>query len=222
MKIALDMNKPRKIAFGALAAVAALAFWPQNDRPIAAPREPSAPAAPAPQPRTAIAQVETLPARDAMPQLARDPFSPEPPKKPVRTGVVTAPAAPVNPYRFAGEMRVGDSTQRFLARGDDTFEAKAGDALEDGYAVESVSAAAIVLVHRPSGVKQTLAVGAPAWEDAARSRVMQAAQPAPAAVASSDAPRPDMMRLDALSGSLPQGFFVDVGGVPAARQPGSG
>lgn len=220
MKIALDMNKPRKIAFGTLAAVAALAFWPQNDQPIAAPREPSAPAAPAPQPRTAIAQVETLPARDAMPQLARDPFAVE---APVTRAVKTAaavPAAPANPYRFAGEMRVGDRTQRFLARGDDTFEAKAGDTLEDGYAVESVSASAIVLVHRPSGVKQTLAVGAPAWEDPARSRVVQAAQPAPAGVAGGDAPRPDMMRLDALSGSLPQGFFVDIGRAPS-RQPGS-
>jgi hypothetical protein len=215
MKIEMKMmNKQRKLALGVLAALAALAFWPEQDRPVAAPRAPAAAAQPA-EPREAVAHIE-MPARDAMPQLVRDPFFAEAPvKKPVKTAIAVAPAVPVNPYRFAGELRVGGATQRFLARGDDTFEAKAGDELDDGYAVESASAAAIVLVHRASGARQALAVGAPAWEDPARSRVMQAGQPAAPLAA---AARPgETMRLDAPNGNLPQGFFVNVGGPQPAR-----
>jgi hypothetical protein len=215
----IQMNRPRKIALGVLATLLTLALWPEKDQPVAAPRE-AAPAAQAAAPREPVARIESLAARDAMPQLARDPFSAEPPKKPVRTVVVSAPAVPVNPYRFAGELRVGGAIQRFLARGDDTFEAKAGEELGDGYAVESVSASAIVLVHRASGTRQALAVGAPAWEDPARARVMQAAQPA-APVAAAVRPG-EAMHLDALSGNLPQGFFVDLGGPQPARGAGAG
>lgn len=197
MKIDMKLNKQRKIALGALAAAAALAFWPQNDRPVAASREPAAATQPA-QPREPAPSME-MPSRDAMPALARDPFSPEAPKKPVRTVVVTAPAIPVNPYRFAGELRVGGAVQRFIARGDDTFEAKAGDALDDGYAVESVSERAIVLVHRPSGARAALA----ASEDPARTRVTQVT----VSEAGSEA-LPGAPRIDALSATLPQGYFV--------------
>jgi hypothetical protein len=206
MKINLKLNKQRKVALGALAAVAVLAFWPEADQPAAAPRGPSAQTQLA-QAREPATRIE-MPARDAMPQLGRDPFSAEAPvKKPVKTAIAAAPAAPVNPYRFAGELRVGGATQRFLARGNDTFEAKAGEELEDGYAVESVSASAIVLVHRASGAHQALAVGAPSWEDPARSRVVQSAPPAasPAVVAG------DVLRLDPLTANLPQGYFVAAG-----------
>jgi hypothetical protein len=205
----IKLNKQRKIALGALAAVAALAFWPETDRPIAAPRGPSAQTqlAEAREPATRI----ELPARDAMPQLGRDPFSAEAPvKKPVKTAIALAPAVPMNPYRFAGELRVGGAVQRFLARGDETFEAKAGEELEDGYVVESVSESAIVLVQRASGTRQALAVGAPAWEDPARSRVMQAGQPA-AAPMTIAATGSGALRLDPLSANLPRGYFVETG-----------
>lgn len=208
MKINLKLNKQRKIAFGALAAVAALAFWPEKDRPAAAPPEPA-------QVREQVAHI-AIPARDAMPELARDPFSVEAPApKLQRAAVAAAPAVPANPYRFVGELRVAGAVQRFLARGDDTFEAKAGDVLDDGYVVDSVSASAIVLVHRASGARQALAVGAPAWEDPARSRVMQAAQPGAAPATASAGVVPP---LDALRGNLPQGYFVDVNGTPSANR----
>jgi hypothetical protein len=201
MKIALKMDKQRKIALGALAAVAVLAFWPQEDRPLAAPSEPVSTIPPA----SRMSSIE-MPVRDAMPQLARDPFSPEAPKKPVRTVVVSAPAIPVNPYRYAGELRVGGLAQRFLARGDDTFEAKPGDVLEDGWVVESASASAVVLAHRPSGARAALAVGAPAFEDPARARVMQARVSDRASV--TGAAPPGLLRMDALTATLPQGYFV--------------
>jgi hypothetical protein len=219
MNIIARLSGRRRIALGVLTALVALAFWPEQDRPVAAPAQAASESRPA-EPREPVAAME-IPARASMPQLVRDPFSAEAPvKKPVKTAIAAAPAAPVNPYRLAGELRVGGATQRFLARGDDTFEAKAGDTLDDGYAVESVSASAIVLVHRPSGARQALAVGAPAWEDPARSRVMQAAQPA-APVAAVARPG-ETLRLDALSGNLPQGFFVNVNGAPPAPRSGAG
>jgi hypothetical protein len=211
MKINMTLKMPRKIALGALAAVAALAFWPEKDRPVAAPHEPAA-AQPA-RAREPVAHIE-VPAREAMPELARDPFSVGAPKKPVRTVVASAPAIPANPYRFAGEMRVGGAVQRFLARGDDTFEAKAGDVLEDGYTVDAVNDKEIVLLHRASGMRQALAVGAPEG-DAARSRVVQVAQAGHDAGVAQSA---QAQRLpDALMGNLPKGFFLDAGSAPAAR-----
>ena len=156
-----------------------------------------------------------------MPPLERDPFS-APTAKSAKTAVAVAPAAPalpINPYRFAGELRTSGGTQRFLARGDDVFEAKAGDALDDGYVVESVSASAIVLVQRASGARQTLAVGAPAWEDPAHGRV-QVAQ-----VGTAQVPQAPLAELGRRSrrddGKSSRGFFLDVGSPeqPRARTP---
>jgi hypothetical protein len=216
MKINLKLNKQRKIALGVLAAAAALAFWPDQDPLAAAPKAPPSTAAAA-EVREPVAAIE-MPARGAMPRLERDPFSAPTPTptlaRPTAVAAAPVPAIPANPYRFAGALRVGGATQRFLARGNDTFEAKTGDALEDGYVVESVSENAIVLVHRASGARQSLAFGAPAWEDSARSRVMQAGQPSAASIPASAGVIPP---LDALRGNLPPGFFLDVNGTPANR-----
>jgi hypothetical protein len=192
------MEKQRKIVLGVAAALTVLAVLTQPDRPVAAAPEPAV--AEAAAAREPVAHIE-MPAREAMPAFARDPFSAEAPaSKPAKAASALAPAAPVNPYRFAGELRTGGATQRFLARGDDTFEAKAGDALDDGYTVESVSAKEIVLAHS-SGVRQALSVGTPAWDDPARSRVVQVAQSG----RSAPAVAPESTGL--LGANVPSGYF---------------
>src|SRR4051812_8648516 len=124
MKINLKLNKQRKIALGVLAAAAALAFWPDQDPLAAAPKAPPSTAAAA-EVREPVAAIE-MPARGAMPRLERDPFSAPTPTptlgRPTAVAAAPVPAIPANPYRFAGALRVGGATQRFLARGNDTFE----------------------------------------------------------------------------------------------------
>jgi len=194
------MRKQQKIAGGVLIILVAVVLWTEADRPVGA--APSAVKAPS-QPAEPIAATRiAMPARVGMPALERDPFATETPKQPKKSAAAAAPAAPANPYRFAGEMRVGGETQRFLVHGDEILGTKAGDVLMEGWKVEAVSARQIVLVHS-SGVRQVLAVGAHASENSARNRqVAESAAPASDAVAPLDLVPP---------ANLPTDYFLRVG-----------
>lgn len=69
-----------------------------------------------------------------------------------------APQPPPNPYRFAGTAHHDGKRKVFLALGDRIFEAKEGEALEQGFRVQSVTADAVTLVYEPLSTPVTLAL----------------------------------------------------------------
>ena len=176
------MRKHHKITLAALALLATLLFFSQGDKPAPPPVQPipasgEAEAAHIQPARTLVA---ALPLRAEMPQFRGDLFSAE--NKSPRQGArrviaaeVLRPTAAVNPYRFAGELRQPGATRRFLLRGDDILEVKAGDVLGDGYRVDAAGESEVVLVHVASGLRHSIALGTPAPAGAS-------ATPAPAAL----------------------------------------
>jgi len=98
---------------------------------------------------------DLFPAPPVAPQPAPPPKEPEPQE--------AAPAPPPNPYRFAGIVEHDGTRRVFLAQGGRVFEAKAGDPLEHGFKVLSVTADAVTLLYEPLKVQLTIAlVGRPA------------------------------------------------------------
>lgn len=98
-----------------------------------------------------------LPVRGTLRDAAGDPFASrnwQP--APAASVSLPFPAPPPLPYRYAGALRVDGVLQILLAKGDKLVEAKAGDALEDGYRVESVADDSITLVYTPLKAKTTI------------------------------------------------------------------
>src|SRR6185295_14944386 len=69
------------------------------------------------------------------------------------------PAAPPNPYRFAGTVRHGGGLMIILAQGDNVVEAKEGEELDGGYRVRAASAEGVALVYTPLGIEQQVTPG---------------------------------------------------------------
>jgi hypothetical protein len=69
------------------------------------------------------------------------------------------PPAPVVNYRFLGSM-LTPSGERvvYLARGDAAIRVAAGDHLDEGYVVESVTSSAVQLVYPPLGAHMTVPI----------------------------------------------------------------
>jgi hypothetical protein len=155
------MRKHHKITLTLLAVLSAVPFFVQADRAEPEPRSVVEPSLPEPV-EAPISLLAALPAREVMPDLRVDPFSPEREAQRLRARRVMAPApiaaavTPPNPYRFAGEVRQPGAVRRFLVRGNDIFEVSSGDLLSDGYRVDAVTATEVVLVHIATGVRQTL------------------------------------------------------------------
>jgi hypothetical protein len=107
----------------------------------------------APKPAASSAPIDTqLPVREEIGQQRGDPFatlawtppakaataSKEPPPK---------PQAPPNPYKFAGTVHHDGVRKVFLMLGDHVVEVKAGEKLEQGFRVKSVTDQAVTLVY---------------------------------------------------------------------------
>jgi len=160
------MRKHHKITLSALALLAALAFFAEPDRPNASGQAQPIVQVEAPQREAARPLVASLPVRAEMPELRGDPFSlggaMNPSQRASRARAAAPASAPImaaNPYRFAGELRQPGATRRYLVRGDDIVEVKAGDVLEDGYRVDALAENEVVLVHLASGVRHSVARG---------------------------------------------------------------
>jgi len=95
----------------------------------------------------------------AAPRPALPPKEPEPQE--------AAPAPPPNPYRFAGTVEHDGKRRVFLSDGARLFEAKAGDPLEHGFKVQSVTADAVTLVYEPLKMQVTIALVFPEPQAAA-------------------------------------------------------
>lgn len=159
---------------GTLAASAAT-LWVGRQAPVlvAAVQRPGARAElPAPQARTvAMAALPVRLERQVIEPSQRDPFvpvlppQPKPASAPVPPPVQMTgpppppplPSAPAVRARFLGRMvtPAGD-TLVFLSAGDKTVLAQAGDVLDDGYVVDSVTDQAVTLRYPALDVKVTL------------------------------------------------------------------
>ena len=71
---------------------------------------------------------------------------------------VVAPTAPPNPYKLAGRFVQGGEARIFLTKGERVQEAKAGEDLEEGFRVESITEDNVVLVYVPLGTKEVLSI----------------------------------------------------------------
>lgn len=67
------------------------------------------------------------------------------------------PAAPPNPYRFAGSSQHNGVRRVFLIMGDRIFEAREGEMLEGNYRVQSVVAEAVTLIYEPLDIRVYIA-----------------------------------------------------------------
>jgi hypothetical protein len=168
------------ILFAALAGVGAWAAFGgkegarrSEDVAAAAPK-PSAPegapgvvlaAAPAAAPQDAA----EMPARPSLDQMGADPFNVEAPRQAPAEAAPAAPppppAAPPMPYRFAGRLHVGDSTEFYLAKGDKVIAVKKGDKLDGEYRVDKIGRTEMTLVHLASGAREKLEYAPPIDED---------------------------------------------------------
>lgn len=177
------MRKQHKITLTVLALLATLPFFFQEERRYAAGRPEVPQPAEAPQSEPALTLAATLPIRAEMPELRGDPFSTgvlDAPRRARSTRpAASTPSVPPNPYRFAGEVRQSGATRRFLVRGDDIVEVKAGDLLQDGYRVDAVDGRAVVLVHAASGFRHNIALSTPGAVAAPAALTLPAAPAAP-------------------------------------------
>lgn len=122
--------------------------------------------------------ISELPAREAIGKPRGDLFATRSwapvasaPQEPV------APTAPPNPFRFAGTTNHEGKRKVFLILGDRVFEAREGEALEQGFRVQSVTPEVVTLVYEPLDVPVTITLAFPDGS------VQAAAQLAPAAAA---------------------------------------
>ena len=167
------MLKRHKTTLAVFAALATLSFFVQADRtePTSQPNA-QAPIE-APKIDAPLSLVAALTVRAQLPALVRDPFAREshkmqpaarrvapPAARRVAPASATGPAAPANPYRFAGEVGQSGSARRFLVLRNDIFEVNSGDVLDGGYRVEAVKEREVLLLHLASGVRETLAAEA--------------------------------------------------------------
>jgi hypothetical protein len=168
------------ILFAALAGVGAWAALggKEGARPsdvVAAAPKSSAPegapgAALAAAPSTAPQEASEMPERPSLDQMGADPFNVEAPRQAPPEAAQPAappppPAAPPMPYRFAGRLHVGDSTEFYLAKGDVVIAVKKGDKLDGEYRVEKIGRTEMTLVHLASGAREKLEYAPPIDED---------------------------------------------------------
>jgi hypothetical protein len=98
-----------------------------------------------------FAGVVVAPPAAPLPVAAPAPVAPPPP-----------PPPPVQDYRFLGRMTAPDGSQQvLLARGDASVSISKGMVLDNGYVVESISTAAVVLIHLPSGIRASILIPSP-------------------------------------------------------------
>jgi hypothetical protein len=101
-----------------------------------------------------------LPSREEMGRPQGAPFgSLAPPAQPAVRHMQAAPVAPTPPpmpYRVAGQVVHEGAAHVVLSAGDRVLTVRAGEKLDDGYVVESISADGVTLLYEPLGVRQKL------------------------------------------------------------------
>jgi len=94
---------------------------------------------------------------------ARDLFSTRnwnpPPPPPPPEQPAPPPVAPPLPYTFLGKKLEGDAWEVFLARGEQTFVARASQVLENDWRVDKIAPPTLTLTYLPLDLPQTLSIG---------------------------------------------------------------
>jgi hypothetical protein len=186
----------------AIAATAAVLlqerFAPSGTAPQA-----SAPAVPASGSKPAPGPFAALPSREAMGRPAGEPFGSHartpPPSRAAPAPAPVAPSAPPMPYRVAGLMVQDGVAQVVLARGDRVLTVREGEALDDGYRVETIKPDGVTLVYLPMNARETLPLVSVLGIDAPPARaVAQSSPQAPANAAAAQAGdlRPAQLRFE--------------------------
>jgi hypothetical protein len=137
-----------------------------DDIEVKVPRPPGAVAGQAPEalPRLALDRLNRL----AYTAPAADPFAPRswqamvqeearknaPPPPPPRR-----PQAPKLPFTYFGRAIEGGQMTAFLARGENSYVARAGSTLDGTYRVERIDDQVIVFTYLPLGTRQELPLG---------------------------------------------------------------
>ena len=122
-------------------------------------------AAPGPLVGSASSTPPSLAKRESFGKLRVDPFAPRswtPPAAPApqpapQIQAPAEPAAPPNPYRFAGTVRYDGILRVALAAGERIHLVKGGEIIDELYRVEAVSRDLVRLVYLPLGVEQQIA-----------------------------------------------------------------
>lgn len=155
---------------------------PAGDAAVSLPVQPRAAAAPAQptagaefnRPRTAAAEPTlALVPRDqlfgrvddtpgAQHRVTRDLFSTRswnPPAPAPAPQPAPAPVAPPVPYTFLGKKLEGDAWEVFLAKGNQTFVARANQVIESDWRVDRIAPPTLTLTYLPLGLPQSVAIG---------------------------------------------------------------
>jgi hypothetical protein len=101
-------------------------------------------------------------AQGADKNAARDLFSTRswtPPPPPVKVEPPPPPVAPPLPYTFLGKKLEGEAWEVYLARGEQTFIARAGQVLEADWRVDKIAPPTLTVTYLPLGLPQTLSIG---------------------------------------------------------------
>lgn len=164
--------------FGLIALLALVlwaARWVQEDRPsneVAVAQAPArstraAPRAGEPQPKAADrVQLDRLRVHEPAAEDIEDAFAPRswrkpaPPSKPAPPAPPPAPTAPPLPFTYMGKLFSEKGVAVFLTSGDRNLIVREGDTIDSIYKAEQIAGARLILIHLPTGTKQTLAIGA--------------------------------------------------------------
>jgi hypothetical protein len=84
------------------------------------------------------------------------PAPPPPPKPPTPP----PPTAPALPFTYLGKKLEGDIWEVYLARGEQTFIARAETVIEGTYRVQSIHPSTLSVIYLPLNQMQTLTIGA--------------------------------------------------------------
>lgn len=72
--------------------------------------------------------------------------------------VISKPVAPPIPYRIVGQVVQEDGMRIVLAKADRIFEVREGDALDDGFRIQSIAPHAVTFLYLPLGLVQEVPV----------------------------------------------------------------
>lgn len=132
----------------------------QVERSKAAPVEPAFALVPRDQ---LFARADDTP--NAEKKATRDLFSTRswnpPPPPPPPEQPAPPPVAPPLPYTFLGKKLEGDAWEVFLAKGEQTFVARASQVIENDWRVDKIAPPTLTLTYLPLGLPQTLSIGDP-------------------------------------------------------------
>ena len=159
----------RRLVLGAalVSTLAAAGWFAGEDTPPAevvqaVKPKPLPPRAPAAKLSLDLSMLDHRKARAAAERSVDDVFTAQtwvvPPRAP-REAPPPPPSAPPFPYIFVGKIIQDGVPTVFLARQENNYVVKAGDALESDYRVEEINGSVMTMTYLPLNMKQSFSIG---------------------------------------------------------------